>query len=302
MTTKKKSKNNALRGRVLSAALSLGLLAAAGMVGMYTVGKTEQRKEEEELARKQAEARKADEEALRLAALEKQQEEARLEEIRRAEEKKLESQTEEASSGGATAAFDSKLQKEPELESDFAMSEKSSTITAEEALAAMDEAAKAAELADAAALEASLMEAAVMYTFSPETDHLLWPIAGNIIMDYSMDKTVYFATLDQYKYNPAILIQGKEGREVVCGADGKVDRVVKHDELGNVVYVDFGDGYEGVYGQLKDIAVEEGSMVQPGVKLGVISEPTHYYAKEGAHVYFQILKEGKPVDPMDLLQ
>ena len=79
MTTKKKTKKNPMRARILSAALSLGLLAAAGMVGMYTVGKSEQRKEEEELAEKLAEAEKAAQEAQRLAQLEQQQEEERLE-------------------------------------------------------------------------------------------------------------------------------------------------------------------------------------------------------------------------------
>ena len=135
-----------------------------------------------------------------------------------------------------------------------------------------------------------------------EKDVLLWPVDGNVLMNYSMDQTIYFPTLDQYKYHPAIVIQGEVGQDVMCGADGRIDRIEEDDELGMVVYVDFGSGYEGVYGQLSEIAVEEGSLVQPGVKLGVIGEPTHYYAKEGPNVYFQILKDGAPVNPMDLLQ
>lgn len=37
--------------------------------------------------------------------------------------------------------------------------------------------------------------------FSEDT-LLAWPVDGNVMMNYSMDKTIYFATLDQYKYNP----------------------------------------------------------------------------------------------------
>lgn len=33
---------------------------------------------------------------------------------------------------------------------------------------------------------------------------LLWPAAGTILIDYSMDGSVYFPTLNQYKYNPAL--------------------------------------------------------------------------------------------------
>ena len=297
-----------MRARILSAALCLGLLAAAGMVGMYTVGRTEQRKEEEELEEKMAQAEKAFEEAQQLAELARQ-EEARLEQERQEQERlKQELQEEEArqqaSSGGAIAQFGGNGMNVPELESDFAVAEPSTTILSAEDQAALDAAAEAAALQDAeASLEEEHLEtAAITYSFSPETDHLLWPIAGNIILDYSMDKTVHFATLNQYKYNPAILIQGQVDQEVLCGADGKVDRIEENDELGTVVIVDFGSGYEGVYGQLKDVTVEEGSHVQPGVKLGLVSEPTRYYAVEGPNVYFQIRKDGVPVDPMDLLE
>ena len=38
------------------------------------------------------------------------------------------------------------------------------------------------------------------------TDRLSWPVQGNVILDYSMDSTIYFPTLDQYKCNPALII------------------------------------------------------------------------------------------------
>ena len=44
--------------------------------------------------------------------------------------------------------------------------------------------------------------------FDPE-DGMLWPMEGNVILNYSMDSTIYFATLDQYKYNPAVIIAGR---------------------------------------------------------------------------------------------
>ena len=43
---------------------------------------------------------------------------------------------------------------------------------------------------------------------------MIWPVSGTVLMNYSMDKTVYFATLDQYKYNPALVISGAEGDQV----------------------------------------------------------------------------------------
>ncbi len=52
-------------------------------------------------------------------------------------------------------------------------------------------------------------------------------MAGNgaVIMSYSMDKTVYFQTLDQYKYNPAVIIESAEGDEALWRTrDHQVDR------------------------------------------------------------------------------
>ena len=42
-----------------------------------------------------------------------------------------------------------------------------------------------------------------------------WPLHGTILIDYSMDQTTYFPTLDQYKLNPSIVVQAGEGAPVV---------------------------------------------------------------------------------------
>ena len=59
--------------------------------------------------------------------------------------------------------------------------------------------------------------------FDPE-DGMLWPMEGNVILNYSMDSTIYFATLDQYKYNPAVIIAGDVNSKVYAVAKGKSHR------------------------------------------------------------------------------
>ena len=51
-----------------------------------------------------------------------------------------------------------------------------------------------------------------------ESSRLLWPVKGDVILDYSMDKSIYFSTLNQYKYHPAIVISAPLGSEVQCAA------------------------------------------------------------------------------------
>ena len=40
-----------------------------------------------------------------------------------------------------------------------------------------------------------------------------------MILGYSMDKTVFFQTLEQYKYNPAMIIAGEAGEMIGASAE-----------------------------------------------------------------------------------
>ncbi len=135
-----------------------------------------------------------------------------------------------------------------------------------------------------------------------ESEALAWPIVGNVIMNYSMDSYVYFATLGQYRYNDAIVIGANQGEHITAAADGVVTSVFYDEEIGNAMTVALGSGYELTYGQLSDIQLAEGDTVNRGDLLGTVAAPTKYYALEGTNVYFRMTKDGEPVNPLTLLQ
>ncbi len=135
-----------------------------------------------------------------------------------------------------------------------------------------------------------------------EDSKLLWPVNGTILMSFSMDKTVYFSTLDQYKYNPAVVISGAEGDQVLCGTTGIVKSIDVTAETGTTVNVDIGNGYELFYGQLKEVPVNVGDYVEAKSVLGYVSQPTKYYSVEGCNVYFEMRKDGQPVNPVEYLE
>lgn len=130
---------------------------------------------------------------------------------------------------------------------------------------------------------------------------MIWPVNGVILMNYSMDKTVYFATLDQYKYNPALIIAGAEGDQVMCGAPGVVKSIDVTAQTGTTVTVDLGNGYEVLYGQLKEVPVKVGDQVEAKTILGYVGQPTKYYSVEGCNVYMELRKDGAPVNPVDYM-
>lgn len=143
--------------------------------------------------------------------------------------------------------------------------------------------------------------ARVKHSFNEEAG-LLWPVKGEVILKYSMNNSVYFKTLAQYKCNPGIVISAKTGSQVKAAADCRVTRIEKSDELGTVVTTDIGDKYTVSYGQLDNISVTKGDELKEGDVIGTIAEPTKYYTEEGSNLYFQVKEADKTVDPLLLLR
>lgn len=128
---------------------------------------------------------------------------------------------------------------------------------------------------------------------------LRWPVNGEVLMDYNMEQTVYFATLDQYKYNPAMIISGNINDKVCAAADGKITDISVNEETGCTMTMDLGDGYTAVYGQLKEVPYHKGAYVEAGNTIGFVSEPTKYYSVEGSNLYFELKKDGVSVNPTE---
>lgn len=138
-------------------------------------------------------------------------------------------------------------------------------------------------------------------TFSFSGINMLWPVSmeNEILIPYSMDKAVYFETLDQYKYNPAMIISAEVGTPVVAVSAGRITGRYWDYETGWTYEMDLGGGFKAYYGQLDHMQKAEDTYVAEGDILGYIAEPTMYYNKEGSNLYFAMTKEDKPVYPMD---
>lgn len=158
-----------------------------------------------------------------------------------------------------------------------------------------DTAASADETGAAEAVNAEVSE-----TFGEEAE-VVWPVEGEILKEFSMDTTIYFDTLDQYRCNPALLIKADVNQEVVAGFGGTVESIEEDSVNGVVVTVDLGNGYKMSYGQMKDLTVEEGDSIVKGQALGNVAQPTKYFSEEGSHLYLAMTKDDVPVNPQNYL-
>ncbi|MBE5934792.1 MAG: M23 family metallopeptidase [Lachnospiraceae bacterium] len=131
---------------------------------------------------------------------------------------------------------------------------------------------------------------------------LSWPISGDVIKNYSIDKLVYFDTLGVFKANPGIFIKAEEGNKVKAAYDGRIVEISKDGDRGNYIVMEMGSNMKLLYGQLKDIKVSKGDDIKEGEIIAQVAKPTAYYTKEGTHLYFQVMEDNKEVNPLILLK
>ncbi len=148
------------------------------------------------------------------------------------------------------------------------------------------------------AMESELLVGEPAFT---EAGGFYLPVAGEILMHYNMDHTVYFATLDQYKYNPATIISAGVGAPVYACADATVSSIYSNEEIGNAVVLNLGNGYEVTYGQIQGLNCQEGDKVPRGKQIASVASPTIYYSEEGSNLYFAMKKDGEATSAEALL-
>lgn len=160
---------------------------------------------------------------------------------------------------------------------------------AEETEEIIAEAPQAAETEESKTQQAGIFKNELLFAM---------PLAGNIVMDYSVDHTIYDATLDQYRTNDHISIEAKKGDSVKAAEAGTVESIQTDDERGVTVVINHENGWQTTYSQLQeDVVVKEGDKVKKGQEIGFVAEPTKYSVALGEHVDFSIAKDGIKLDP-----
>jgi murein DD-endopeptidase MepM/ murein hydrolase activator NlpD len=132
-----------------------------------------------------------------------------------------------------------------------------------------------------------------------ENDTLVLPIVGDVLIDYSMDEAVYYKTMQQYRYNPSLVVAASEGQTVTAAADARVKDIYNDTYTGKTICFDLGNGYELTYGQLQNIKVNAGDRVSAGDVVGEVAEPTIYYTEEGTNIYYKFTKDQVPINPLN---
>ncbi len=91
---------------------------------------------------------------------------------------------------------------------------------------------------------------------------------------------------------------GKAGSDVVAVAAGVVTWAGRRFGYGQLVEINHGNGYTTRYGHNQKIKVQVGDAVKKGQALALMGSTGR---STGPHVHFEVLRDGKPVDPMQYI-
>lgn len=89
-------------------------------------------------------------------------------------------------------------------------------------------------------------------------------------------------------------VAGKEGSEVIAVASGVVTWAGKRYGYGDLVEIDHGNGYVTRYGHNKEHKVKVGDTVKKGQVIALMGSTGR---STGPHVHFEVIQDGKTVDP-----
>lgn len=125
---------------------------------------------------------------------------------------------------------------------------------------------------------------------------------ATIAKDYSGAELQFNATLKQWEIHKAIDFVASDDLNVYAVSDGTVSNIYTNYLEGTVVEISHKNGIVSIYKSLlKDLNVAIGDIVGAGDVIGQVGETMAQELNTGAHLHFEMTKDGVKVNPNDYL-
>lgn len=121
------------------------------------------------------------------------------------------------------------------------------------------------------------------------------PLKGKINSDFGYRKDPFKSRAG---FHSGIDIDANYGQAVVATADGVVTKASWHSSYGKTIIIKHEDKYETLFGHLSTIGVKEGDKIKVG---DVIGKAGSSGRSTGTHLHYEVIKEGKRVNPKNFL-
>lgn len=121
------------------------------------------------------------------------------------------------------------------------------------------------------------------------------PLEGKINSGFGYRKDPFRSRIG---FHSGVDIDARFGDPVVATADGVVKKTGWEGSYGKTVVIRHEQGFETIYGHLSKISVEEGQKVKVGEEIGKAGNTGR---STGTHLHYEVLKDGKRVNPSNFL-
>ncbi len=133
------------------------------------------------------------------------------------------------------------------------------------------------------------------HVFSP-----IWPVKGEVTAEFT-SKLTYNEAGGDWRAHPGIDIAAKKTERVLACESGTVRAVYDDPLFGKTIEIEHGE-YKTVYKNLSTLVmVKEGDEVKKGDPISGVGEGAAFEKIGGAHLHFEIMKDGEYIDPFTLL-
>lgn len=125
------------------------------------------------------------------------------------------------------------------------------------------------------------------------------PISNaTVIKGFKADELQYNKTLNCWEIHKGLDLLASKGDEVLACYEGVIEDIYTNNLDGTTVVISHENGFKSSYmGLDSSTSVKVGDTVTTGQKLGVVGTTSASEAEDGAHVHFELLKNGDKVDP-----
>jgi septal ring factor EnvC (AmiA/AmiB activator) len=132
--------------------------------------------------------------------------------------------------------------------------------------------------------------------FEKTKGRLNYPVRGEVTEGFGKTRHPEFSA-DLFR--KGIDIEAPLGEEVRAVERGKIVFADRFSGYGKMIIIDHGERYYTIYAHLSELFKKSGQGVQKGEPIALVGDSD---SLRGARLYFEIRKDGKPVDPLAWLR
>lgn len=131
---------------------------------------------------------------------------------------------------------------------------------------------------------------------------LISPVGGNVLKKHSDTELSYSKTMEDWRLHKGVDISAPIGTTVIASATGEVSECYTDTACGVTIIIDHGNGLSTKYSNLASTEmVEVGQAIESGAAIGVVGDTAEFEIADEAHLHFEVIKDGRSVNPEEYI-